>query len=163
MKKIILILFICSSIVANAQRIDFTGTYQLDKTKTSFGAAPKYVLTTSFLISQNSGTISISRTILSQELQLQKAISDTLSFSGSEFVGISILGNKVLTKMKWLDEAKFQIDKITLDKSNQQLSKVFETWSTTSDLKAIKLIRNVEQLNGLKYMIIGYYNKISKE
>jgi len=155
MKKILLALLICASTTTFAQKTNFSGAYKLDTVKTKFGAAPKAVLPASIDINQDKDKLTLTETNFSGPANTKE-----IKFDGTVFTKELPGGKKATYQMRWSeDKTTFSLERKALNAEGQTEYGMKETWSSLDGGKTILLDRDVEQSNGMKYNIKGYFNK----
>jgi hypothetical protein len=151
MKNIIIILLLCNSTFAFAQKTNYSGTWQIDKSKTQFGDAPEWVIPKIIKIDQQTNKLVLGRVSLDEKLQEQAPITDTLSFDDKPFQRKDSI-TTVVTTLNWTDNNSF-----TIKRNGHNIAK--ESWSLEDDGNSLVIDRKVEQPDGFKYNIKCYYKK----
>jgi len=152
-KYLIVVVLIAVVTSASAQKINFTGNYQIDLSRTDFGKAPHFVLPKKISINQGKDKLIISRGQLNKELLEEPPVVDTLGYDSKQFTKISPSGVKTVSTLRWPDNFSFTIHR-------QSKSATVETWTLEDSGKTLVLRRDVVQGDGFKYTIIGYYSKL---
>ena len=153
MKHILILLLTFLACRASAQKLNFTGDYEVDLSKTDFGTAPQYVLPKKIKIEQANDKIIISRVQLDQNLAEQKPIVDTLTFDGKSFSRKNTSGTLTSSKLSWADNNTFKVE--INGKSN-----TIEIWKLDISSHMLVLDRTVDQNDGFKYRVTGNYTKL---
>jgi hypothetical protein len=151
----------------NAQTVNFSGTWQLDKTRTSFktsirnmvGTLPEYVLSRALRIVQTSSSLIIDRTNLTPMLE-EKHYIQQISFDGKSSQTLSATGNTEADSLdRKSNKTTLVIGITTTTPTGDPSFNVIETWSLADDGRTLVIDRQVEQHDGTIYEIKGYYNK----
>lgn len=157
MRKLILAFLICTSTAAFAQKTNFSGTWKLDTTKTTFktesGPAPKDIIPWTVKIDQQSDQLVLTRISIDSAMHDLAPVKETLAFDGTPLQR-KVSDAQVTTSLRWLDDAS-----VKLDRNGGKLI-ASETWTLEDGGKTLVIDRTVEQKsNGFKYAIKGYYTK----
>lgn len=152
MKKLTLILLLCSSIAAFAQKTNFSGTWLINKAKTDFNAAhaAEWVVPKIIKVEQQADKLTLTRISTDNQLRDQPPVIEILDFDGSPFQRTSS-GSQVATTLHWLTDASFG-----LTRKGTQIAT--ENWTLTDGGNSLVIDRNVETSTG-SYAIKCYYNK----
>lgn len=154
MKRLLTILFLASGTITFAQKkTDFSGTFKANVEKTNLGAAPEYIIPRFITTTQQKDRIIISRVHLDGKLAEQPAIADTLTYAGKVATRTSKSGAPVTAVMKWLNDQSFQVDLSTKDVTIQ------ETWTLEDGGKALLVVRDTKQSNGMNFVTNAYYDR----
>ena len=153
MKKLLIMLLICSSITAFAQKTNFTGKWLINKSKIDFGQAPEWIVPKSIQIEQGTDKITVTKTNLNPELKDLVPVTDRLTFDSKPFERTTAAGLLVTSSLKWLNDSSFTI---SLKTTKQQAT---ETWNLEDSGKTLTINREVEQTDGLKYTVRCFYDK----
>jgi len=159
--KFILSVFILFTTIntAFAQTTDFSGTYKLNETKTDFGQAPHTVLPIKFAVTQGKDQITFNRTTVNANKE-EITGTEILKFDGSIAERSLPDNGKRTASLKWADNHQtFTINSTSVNADQSQTTKINETWSLEDGGKTLVANREVEQSNGFKYTIKGYYDK----
>jgi hypothetical protein len=157
MKKLILAFLICTSTSVFAQKTNFSGTWKLDTTKTTFktasGDAPKDIIPWTVKIDQQSDQLVLTRISIDSAMHDQAPVKETLAFDGTPLQRTSD-GAQVTTAIHWLNYASF-----SLSRSGHKLI-ASENWTLEDAGNTLVVDRTVQQKsNGFKYAIRCYYQK----
>jgi len=152
MKKIIFAFLICCTTAAFAQKINFSGSWQLDTNKTAFGEAPKNIIPWNLTVAQQADKLVLTRVLLNEQLQALPPKVETLALDGTPFQQTAG-DTQIVTTIHWLDDASLMLTR------NGTISAT-ETWTLEEDGKTLFIDRSVEQKsNGFKYNIKCYYTR----
>lgn len=153
MKAILLTVSLFITFIAGAQS-NFNGNYTINKGKVNFGAAPEGVLPKGIEVKQTKDSVVVTRTAITDAKN-----TESLGFKGETFKVTTSNGSST-SLLKWAEDKKtFTLDRASFNQAGEVSVKVFETWSLEDGGKLLVLKRDVEQNNGMKYTIIGYYDK----
>lgn len=159
MKSLFIAIAVFISANLNAQSVNFSGTWMINKEKIEWGQAPEYVLPRRFTVQQNKKDINFLRTVLDNQLG-EHDYTERLSFDGTEQTTVIYSGAKRTSSLKWNDDKKtFTISTSNINPNQQGSNKITEIWSLIDDAKTLVVDRHVEQPDGLKYDIKAYYDK----
>jgi len=161
-KKAITITLLFMAVMVSSlrgQSVNFTGSYQISETKTDFGDAPHSVLPAKLTISQLKDRLTVQRITVDSNKQ-ETVNSETLKFDGSKTETTLKSGNKRTASLKGsANQNSFTIDSRSVTPDGKLNTQINETWTLEADGKTLVLTRQVEQGNGLKYTIKGYYDR----
>ena len=121
MKKLLMLLLMSYSTAAFAQKSNYSGTWQLDTTKTVFGKAPIWIIPKTIIVEQKVDKIILNRINLDTQFHDQPAVTETLPFDHTSYV-YSLPSGAVSTTLNWSDDQSFNI-------SRKGALTVFETWT----------------------------------
>jgi len=157
-KKILLTLILVLPFSALFAQTSFSGSYTVDTAKINFGRAPHWVLPVSFKVDQQGANVTITRTTVDAQ---GSPSSFTEQLHPGDSTQTNIHGNLVRkASISWnADQSSFTIVYVTQDQGGTPLNRVKETWTLEDGGKTLVLDRFVEQTNGLKYPIKGYYDR----
>lgn len=162
--NVITIVILCVAFLGSAsegfdKQVNFSGTWSIDKTKTDFGSAPEYVLPRSFKIDQLKDMITIERVLLDGQLT-EHPLKEILPFSEVPVETVTYTGGKRNSILKWNEDHNgFELSTKSMAASGAPGLIIKETWTLRDDGKMLSIERYVEQPNGQKYTIKGYYDK----
>jgi hypothetical protein len=80
MKKIIFLILICSTTAAFAQKTNFSGTWRLDTTRTTFSTGPHWTIPKSITVDQQSAQLVLTRVNINANMLEQPPVTETLAF-----------------------------------------------------------------------------------
>jgi hypothetical protein len=150
-KNALTLLIFCFVTIAATAQTNFSGTWKIDKQKIDFGGTPGYVLPVSIQVTQKSTQVSIRRESVDAQ---GNASNYTENFEGTDTMSTTLpSGIFRKAELSWTSiKNSFVIHSV----SN---SKITETWTLADNGQTLIIDRDVEQENGLKYTIKGYYTK----
>lgn len=157
MKKLILIALLFVNFQAYCQTDGFKGNWGINKSKTDFGDLPEYVLPTTIKVDENTNAISIYRKIPFNDTVSEATMM--LGFDGATKDIVTSAGVKVKGQLKSHSKDTLTVYFQTFNADGTLQTSVTEVWSLTDGGKALTIDRNIEQSDGNKYDIIGYYDK----
>jgi hypothetical protein len=153
----LLVFFI--ALKANAQTTYFSGSWQIDKTRTNFGGAPEFVLPKALRVGQTKVGLTIDRTMINGQ-QEEKHYIQQVTFDGKSNQTITPSGNTETDSLSTSTNKTSPVIGISAKLPDGSLIlQATESWSTADDGKTLIIDRYVEQQGGMKYDIKGYYNK----
>jgi hypothetical protein len=154
MKKLMFLVLLCSSVTAFAQKINFSGSWLINKTRTDFigSRAAEWVVPKTLKIDQQADKLILIRMSIDNQLQDLPPVSETLAFDGTAFQRTQASGLAVTTSLHWLDNTSFTL-------TRKGTNETEETWTLEDNGKTLVVDRNVEQADGSKYEIKCYYDK----
>jgi hypothetical protein len=160
MKHLLSIILIFTSALIHAQqKTDFNGTYSINKSKIDFGDAPDNILPVRYKILLNDDKLTIITTTIDDQ-DSESSFTETLIFGGAPVETSLPSGRKRKASVIWnSDKTAFTVISNSISVDGQQGSKITATWSFVDDGKTLFIDRSVEQANGLKYNIKGYYDR----
>ncbi|SFG87848.1 hypothetical protein [Pedobacter insulae] len=150
------------SISVNAQKVNFTGEYKLNKLKSELGGNPEFILSKSYTVKQNDAQIIISKINLDSKLAEKPIATDSIQLIGETYIRRlpEIAGAKVHSKAKWIDSGNLEITQEVKDRSDVVIVTVIEKWSLESDGKSLKVVKCLKQGTHVHYDMVGYYDKL---
>ena len=158
MKKIFFILALYATENAFAQKVDFSGTYMMNKKETNLGPAPEWILPRYIKVEQQKKKTVIARTGLSQQLVEQPPVADTLAFDGAAFLRKSA-GYNAISTLKWDSDTSFVVVRKNVNDMNIVVGTITEGWTMENGKKTLVVNRSVEQANGMKYTTRAVFNR----
>ena len=150
---VISISFTLMTRTAMAQKIDFSGSYTIDTSKTNFGQAPKWVVGKNLKVSQQKNRIILSIIGINEDLTERTPVTDSLQFDERPFQRPASDGLTTICTLKWVSDQSLVISRKTGKRS------ISETWTLADDSKTLVIDRSVEQADGFKYTIKCYYDR----
>lgn len=168
MKRLLYIILIIFTLKASAQstdvatattsvspKLDFSGTFLINKSKTDFGKAPSYVIPVAFSIVQTGDTIIISRMYVASPGG-QNVLTDTLSTGRTSKIKSGMVDyTSVLYWNK--DKNQFTINRQVSLGNDKVVGTIAETCALEENGKTLVLDKSVQ--GGVHYNIKGYYDK----
>jgi hypothetical protein len=156
--NMLLCLFLISlANLAMAQKVNFSGSYWINKQKTEFGQAPQSVLPVKLEIKQEKAQITIKRTTVNDQQQ-ESGYTETLSFTGADNEVKLPSGSTRKASLKWQDDQHFILKSQAVTSDSNPGLAATENWSLTDNGKTLVIDRSVQQPNGLNYTIKAYYD-----
>lgn len=153
---IILLAFATNTLFA--QSTNFSGKWQINKTKTDFGQAPEWVLPKIYAVSNGKSAFIISRVTLDAQLN-EHPSTETLTFDGKEALSTLYNGSKRTSSLKWsADQQSFTITASSVMNTNPG-PKISDTWSLSDNGKTLVIDRTVVNPDGGTYSLKAYYDK----
>ncbi|HTD99041.1 MAG TPA: hypothetical protein VK668_07120 [Mucilaginibacter sp.] len=153
----IFLALICNNLFAQAT--DFSGKWQINKTKTDFDHLPESVIPQIYIVSRGKETIVIERKTIDTSRNEHKSI-DSLSFSGKVMTAILYNGTRRTVTLKWADnEHIFLITATSVYKDGNPGPKYIDAWSLADNGKTLIVDRHVDQSDGSTYSLKAYYDK----
>lgn len=152
MRIILLTLLIGISVSAIAQKTNFSGTWEINKSKTNFteARAAEWVVPRVIKMFQQPEQLTLTRTSTDNQLRDQPAVTEVLPFNGTPFQRASG-GTQIVTVLSWVDDHAFTI-------SRKGTSTAKETWRLEDDGKTLVIDRRVDSEQG-SYSLKCYYDK----
>ncbi len=144
----------CNSVLAFAQKTNFSGTWNLDKTRTDFGEAPEYVLTKTYKVEQLGSKIYLTTIGLTDDLKERSPGTDTLNFNGTVSQRHTISGKLLNTALQWKAN-----DSLVITVERKPDFTNTETWTLEDGGKTLIVEKFIAQGNGVNATIKGYYTK----
>lgn len=163
--KFLAITLISYSLSANAQqKANFSGEYILNKTKTTFGEKPEFVLAKKLLVTQNAKEAIITRINLTEELKEKAPVTDSIAFNGAIYKRPmpGRAASVVSSSIKWINGVTLEISQEAVESDGKLIMKTLERWSQEDDGTIIKIMRCVKQGDDFHYDITGYYDKTKR-
>lgn len=159
LKPLLILFLVFITIGAKAQTTNFSGKWTLDTGKTDFGQAPKFVISHALQVTQTSAGLMVDRTNLTTQGE-EKHYMQQMTFDGKPSQTVTITGNNESDVLSWsADKANLVLAMNVTSTDSKPLAKFTETWSLTDGGKTLVIDRQVEQPDGFKYGIKGYYQK----
>jgi hypothetical protein len=156
-KKIIFIAFLVCTINTYAQQSNFTGIWQINKTKTNFGQAPEWVLPRYLKVSGTADKLIIERTMLSTELAEQN-YTESFPMNGQPGVTTTTTGKKETGTIQKTDNG-LNLSFINEKPDGSLYVRINEQWSLENAGQTLVIDRFVDVPDGIKYEIKAYYDK----
>jgi hypothetical protein len=157
MKGLILGGFLVMGLSGIAQTAsNYSGVYAIDKSKIDFGKAPQTLLPAQFTVKGEKKHIAITRKMENP----MKEILEDMNLDGTPFSRDLESGGKATSSFSWIDGGSFKLNKNWVDKEGKSTMKDEEIWNVEDGGKTLKVTYNVEEANGGKYTIVGYYAKL---
>jgi hypothetical protein len=141
------------------QKADFSGTYAINKSKINFGSAPDYILPVTYKVVQGGDKLAITTTLADMQGN-ETSYTENLVFGAGASETLLKSGLKRSASVSWsTDKSAFTVVSNSISDDGKQGSKITAMWSLIDGGKTLFIDRNVEQVNGLKYNIKGYYDR----
>jgi hypothetical protein len=159
--SLFLITFSSIFITADAfsQSINFSGTWEIDKSRTNFNGAPEFVLPKALKVSQTSAGIVIDRTSINAR-QEEMSYTEQMTFEGKSSRTITASGNTEIDSLSSnSDRSSLVIGINAQSPDGNPILSALETWSLSDDAKTLIVDRQVQQATGMKFEIKGYFSK----
>ena len=148
---------LCSE--AFGQKTNFNGSYTINKLKIDFGQAPENILPLRYKLMLDGDKIAIITTTLDAQ-GAETNYTENLVFGGAPIETTLASGLKRKASVVWnADKSAFTVTSNSISDDGQRGSKIVATWSLADNRKTLVVDRSVEQSNGLKYSIKGYYDR----
>jgi hypothetical protein len=139
------------------QKTDINGTYTINKSKIDFGKAPEWVLPSRFKVVKEGDKLTITRTLVNEA---GTETDRTYGFSGVAPYEYTVNDQKNTVTLVWAaDKSGFTLHLQSITAEGKPGQSYTEVWSLSNGGKTLIIDRNVEQANGVKYTIKGYYEK----
>jgi len=147
------------SIPAFCQQTNFTGNWQLNKSKTDFKQTPEWALPRALKVMQSKKALMVDRTMLTNTLA-EKHYSENILFDGASSVTTTAMGNKETDSLtRSSDKTHLMLKILIVNPSGQPLTNSIEEWSLVDGGKTLLVDRQVEQGDGSKYELKAYFDK----
>lgn len=143
---------------AQAQSPDFSGKWQIDKAKTNFGRAPEYVLSHALNVTQTNSGLTVDRTQLNAKGE-EKHYTQTLRFDGKSTQTITSNGNMETDSLQAHSGESLTLGTSSRTPAGAPILNAAETWTLEDNGHTLVIDRKVQQSNGMKFGIKGYYDK----
>jgi hypothetical protein len=154
-----ILFFLFTTASAFAQQTDFSGTWQINKSKTDFGQAPEWVLPRAFKVDQSGKGLTIDVTMLSQALE-EKHYTEKVAFDGTTSTTTTTSGNTERDSLTWdANKTGLTLMRHIENPSGALIFNDTEQWSLTDDSKTLLIDRQVKQGDGAAYGFKIYYDK----
>ena len=143
---------------ASAQTANFSGNWKIDTTRTNFNGAPIFVLPKALRVSETAAGLIIDRTMIGG--QEEKHYTEQMTFDGKSSQAITSSGNtETDTLSHSADKTGLIIHMGVKSPDGKLLIIVTENWSLSDNGNTLIDDRQVQQYDGSKYEIKGYYTK----
>lgn len=157
--KLICLIVLMSAFKANAQSTNFSGTWQIDTTRTNFNGAPPYILPHTLKVSQTHAGIIIDRGSINGQGQ-EKHYNEQIASDGKSSQTTTASGNTEIDSLSWsADKTSLVLGISAKSPDGNPILSATETWTLADNGKTLIIDRHVEQTGGMKYDIKAYYIK----
>jgi hypothetical protein len=144
-----------------AQNVNFSGKWKINNAKSSFGAAPSFVVPIEINVVQERDSVYLNAVNIDDKNE-QSTSSAKYAVNGKPVERMFQQNIKLVGSFNWSeDKTRLLKDQkyINIDQPDQPLRKVKETWSLSGDGKVLTILQNVEGSNYDQYSVTAIYEK----
>jgi hypothetical protein len=158
----IIVFSLSASLKVNGQQLNFTGQWQLNKSRTDFGQAPEYVLSRALKVTQDAKGLSVDRTNLTTSGE-EKHYAQQFSSDGKSTQTITVAGNMETDSLVvGAADSVLTLGMSFMSATNVPVATGVETWTLEDSGNALVIDRKMTNPDGKGYEIKGYYDKQPK-